>query len=248
MKNSFCSLNGNKMSQPYPIVFPVLFFVYKIFCLCYFACMNILVNDNSTRKNIILQLKKNGGMSIEELSKVIDITPMGIRQHLLALEKRGIVHYIARKRGIGRPGFIYMLTEAANDLFPTSYDRFCLGVLRDIRMREGDEKIAKIFGWRRDRLYKAKKEFLAGKESLEDVMAALKQALEEEGHFVEVTRNNGHYQLKQYHCPIHKIAVEFREACAHELMLYRELVGKDVLREQSVSEGAASCLYLIPSA
>jgi predicted ArsR family transcriptional regulator len=210
--------------------------------------MNILVNDNSTRKNIILQLKKNGGMSIEELSKVIEITPMGIRQHLLALEKRGIVHYIARKRGIGRPGFIYMLTEAADDLFPKSYDRFCLGILRDIRMREGDEKIAKIFGWRRDRLYKAKKEFLSGKENLEDVLAALKQALEEEGHFVEVTRNNGHYQLKQYHCPIHKIAMEFREACAYELMLYRELVGKDVVRERSVSEGAGSCLYLIPSA
>jgi predicted ArsR family transcriptional regulator len=236
------------MGQLHNIIFRILFFVYKIFCLCYFGCMNILVNDNSTRKNIILQLKKNGGMSIEELSKVIEITPMGIRQHLLALEKRGIVHYIARKRGIGRPGFIYMLTEAADDLFPKSYDRFCLGILRDIRMREGDEKIAKIFGWRRDRLYKAKKEFLSGKENLEDVLAALKQALEEEGHFVEVTRNNGHYQLKQYHCPIHKIAMEFREACAYELMLYRELVGKDVVRERSVSEGAGSCLYLIPSA
>jgi predicted ArsR family transcriptional regulator len=209
--------------------------------------MNILVEDNSTRKNIILQLKKNGGMSIEDLSKVIDITPMGIRQHLLALEKRGIVHYIARKRGIGRPGFVYMLTEAADELFPKAYDRFSLGLLRDIRTQEGDEKIARIFGWRRDRLYEAKKEYLAGKEALEDVLAALKQALEDEGHFVDVARNNGHYQLKQYHCPIHKIAVEFPEACAHELMLYRELINQNVVRERSVSEGSTSCLYLIPA-
>jgi predicted ArsR family transcriptional regulator len=209
--------------------------------------MNILVEDNSTRKNIILQLKKNGGMSIEDLSKVIDITPMGIRQHLLALEKRGIVHYIARKRGIGRPGFVYMLTEAADELFPKAYDRFSLGLLRDIRTQEGDEKITRIFGWRRDRLYKAKKEYLAGKEALEDVLAALKQALEDEGHFVDVARNNGHYQLKQYHCPIHKIAVEFPEACAHELMLYRELINQNVVRERSVSEGSTSCLYLIPA-
>ncbi len=210
--------------------------------------MHILVDDNSTRKNIILLLKKNGGMSIEDLSKLIDITPMGIRQHLLALEKRGIVHYIAKKRGIGRPGFIYMLTEAADDLFPKSYDSFSVGLLRDIRKHEGNEKIDRIFGWRRERLLKSKKELLAGKENLEDILAALKQSLEEDGHFIEISRNNGHYQLKQYHCPIHKVAMEFREACGHELMLYRELIGRDVVRERSVSDGAPSCLYLIPRA
>ncbi len=210
--------------------------------------MHILVDDNSTRKNIILLLKKNGGMSIEDLSKLIDITPMGIRQHLLALEKKGIVHYVAKKRGIGRPGFIYMLTEAADDLFPKSYDSFSVGILRDIKKHEGGEKIDKIFGWRRERLLKMKKELLGGKENLEDILSTLKKSLEDDGHFVDVARNNGHYQLKQYHCPIHKVAMEFPEACAHELLLYRELTGRDVIREQSVSEGAPSCLYLIPRA
>ncbi len=208
--------------------------------------MHILVDDNSTRKNIILLLKKNGGMSIEDLSKVIDITPMGIRQHLLALEKKGIVHYISRKRGIGRPGFVYMLTETADGLFPKAYDTFSVGLLRDIKTHEGSAKIDMLFDWRRERLFRAKKELLAGRENLEDVLNVLKKSLEEDGHYVEVTRNNGHYQLKQYHCPIHKIAVEFHEACKYELMLYRELTGKNVVREQSVSEGALSCLYLIP--
>jgi predicted ArsR family transcriptional regulator len=210
--------------------------------------MQILVDDNSTRKNIILLLKKNGGMSIDDLSKLIDITPMGIRQHLLALEKKGLVHYIAKKRGIGRPGFFYMLTESADDLFPKSYDSFSVGLLRDIKKNEGSEKIDRIFGWRRERLLEIKRRLFAGKENLEDILATLKQSLEEDGHFVEISRNNGHYQLKQYHCPIHKVAMEFSEACTHELLLYRELTGRDVIREQSVSDGAPSCLYLIPRA
>jgi predicted ArsR family transcriptional regulator len=171
---------------------------------------------------------------------------MGIRQHLLALKKKGIVHYIAKKRGIGRPGFIYMLTDAADDLFPKAYDKFSVGLLRDIRAHEGDDKIERIFELRRERLFRTNKEFLTGKEKLEDILEALKQTLEDEGHYVEVSRNNGHYQLKQYHCPIHKIAVEFQEACKYELMLYRDLIGKDVVREHAVSEGAPSCLYLIP--
>jgi predicted ArsR family transcriptional regulator len=208
--------------------------------------MDIFIEENSTRKNIMLLLKKNGGMSIEDLSKVIDITPMGIRQHLLALEKKGIVTYVARRRGIGRPGFIYMLTDAANDLFPEAYDSFAVGLLRDIKKHEGVEKIDKIFDWRRERLFRMNKEALSGKENLDDTLHAFKGILEANGHLVEISRNNGHYHLKQFHCPIHKISAEFKDACKYELQLYRDLINKNIMREQAMSEGAQSCLYVIP--
>jgi len=208
--------------------------------------MNIFLYENPTRKNIILLLKKSGGMSIDELSKVIDITPMGIRQHLLALEKKGVITYVTKRRGIGRPGFTYMLTEAANVFFPQSYDEFSLGLLRDIKKYDGPEKIDKIFSWRRERLMRKNKESLSGKENLEDVLSALRMSLESEGHLVDLSRNNGHYRLTQYHCPIGRISSEFQEACKQELQLYRDLIGKNVVREQALSEGAPSCLYLIP--
>lgn len=208
--------------------------------------MNIFVDENSTRKNIILLLKKNGGMSIDDLSKVIDITPMGIRQHLLALEKKSVVTYTARRRGIGRPGFIYMLTDTANDLFPKLYDNFAVGLLRDIKKHEGNEKIDKIFSWRRERLFKMKKEALSGKEGIDDVLHAFKDILQADGHLVELSKNSNHYYLKQYHCPINKVSSEFKEACKHELLLYRDLIGKNVTREQTMSEGAPACLYVIP--
>jgi predicted ArsR family transcriptional regulator len=208
--------------------------------------MNICIDENSTRKNIILLLKKSGGMSIDELSKVIDITPMGIRQHLLALEKKGVITYVTKRRGIGRPGFRYLLTEAADVFFPHSYDEFSLNLLRDIKKYDGPEKIDKIFSWRRERILRKNKETLNGKESLEDILSALRQNLESEGHLVDLSRNNGHYHLTQYHCPISRISSEFKEACKHELQLYRDLIGKNVVREQALSEGALSCLYLIP--
>jgi predicted ArsR family transcriptional regulator len=208
--------------------------------------MDIYIDENSTRKNIILLLKKNGGMSIEELSKIITITPMGIRQHLLALEKKGIVTYVSRRRGIGRPGFIYMLSDAANDLFPKAYDKFAVDLLRDIRKHEGDEKIDKIFSWRRDRLLNSRRGLLAGKGGIEDTLNALKEILEADGHLVEVSNNSAHYHLKQYHCPINKVAREFNEACKYELQMYQDLIHRNITREQSVAEGAQSCLYLIP--
>lgn len=209
--------------------------------------MKSLFEDNPTRKNIILLLRKSGGMSIEELSKIINITPMGIRQHLLALENKGFVAYTAKKHGIGRPGFIYRLTEMADELFPKSYDSFAIGILKDIEKHEGREKIDKIFKWRRERLFNLRKDALPPKADIEETLSGLKNLLESEGYLVELTRHNGSYHLTQYNCPINRVAVEFNAACAHELQLYRDLIRKDITRKHSLSDGSNSCLYLIPA-
>ncbi len=210
--------------------------------------MGLFIDDNQTRKSIIHLLKKSGGMSIDELSKDISITPMGIRQHLLSLEKKGIVTYTAKKHGIGRPGFIYQLTEAADELFPKSYGSFAIEVLRDIEKYDGKDKIDKIFRWRKERLLKSMKEALSGKEDIDSIVNGLKNILESEGHFVDLSRHNGSYHLKQYNCPINKIALEFKSVCKHELQLYRDLTGKDITKIQSLSEGDPSCTFVIPVA
>lgn len=209
--------------------------------------MNIIFDDNSTRNSIIQLLKKSNGLSIEELSKIINITPMGIRQHLLSLEKKGIVTYISKKHGIGRPGFVYMLTKSADTLFPKSYDKFAIEVLNNIKKHEGPEKLDTIFRMNKDNQLTTLKDALAGMETFEDTVNGLKNLLEAEGHIVELTKNNGAYDLKQYNCPINKIAEEFKEICKYELQLYRELLGEQVTREQNIIEGSTACSYKIPT-
>ena len=87
---------------------------------------------------------------------------------------------------------------------------------------------------------------LSGMRTLEKTVGGLKKALESEGHFVELTRINGHYYMKQFNCPISRIAAEFEGICRYELELYRELLDRQVEREQSIIEGAPCCLYKIP--
>ena len=209
--------------------------------------MNIIFDDNSTRNSIIQLLKKSNGLSIEELSKIINITPMGIRQHLLSLEKKGVVTYISKKHGIGRPGFVYMLTKSADTLFPKSYDKFAIEILNNIKKLEGPEKLDTIFRTNKDKQFNTLKDALAGMETFDDTVNCLKNLLESQGHIVELTQNNGHYHLKQFNCPINKIAAEFNEICKYELQLYRELLGEQVTREQNIAEGSSACSYKIPS-
>ena len=209
--------------------------------------MNMHLDDNSTRNSIIQLLKKSGGLSIEELSKSILITPMGIRQHLLSLEKKGVVTYISKKHGIGRPGFVYMLTDLADTLFPKSYDTFAIEILNDINNYEGSEKLHTIFRRRKDKQLHTLKDALAGFETFDDTVNGLKNVLESKGLIVELTRSNGNYHLKQYNCPIRKVAAHFKELCTYELQLYQELLGKQVTREQNMAEGSPACFYKIPA-
>ena len=105
-----------------------------------FCTMLTYINENPTREKIIFLLKKNGPLSIEDLSKELHITSMGIRQHLLSLERKGYINYVTKRQGIGRPAFLYRLTEKAQNLFPSVYDEFILDTFKDIENNEGKQK------------------------------------------------------------------------------------------------------------
>jgi predicted ArsR family transcriptional regulator len=204
-----------------------------------------ILNENPTREKIILLLKKRGPMAIDNLSSELSITSMGIRQHLLSLERRGLIEYLTKRQGIGRPAFLYKLTEKADELFPKEYDKFILNLFRDIEKNDGRDKIDEIFKWRKNRIIKDVRETLSNKKTLQDRMFGLKDILEAEGYFAELTDTNNHFTLKLYNCPIFKLASEFKEVCLHDLQMFREIIGKELSREECIIDGNNSCTYTI---
>ena len=141
------------------------------------------LNENPTREKIILLLKKNGPMPIDDLSKELKITSMGIRQHLLSLERKGLIDYVTKKQGIGRPAFLYKLTDKADDLFPKAYHNFIIETFKDIEKNEGREKVDELFKWRRMRLIKDTKDIFADKKEFNEKVYGLKDMLESKGYF-----------------------------------------------------------------
>jgi predicted ArsR family transcriptional regulator len=203
-------------------------------------------NENPTREKIILLLKRKGPTSIDDLSRELDITSMGIRQHLLSLERRGLINYITKRQGIGRPAFLYKLTEKADELFPKMYDKFLVNLFKDIEKHEGRDKVDEIFKWRKTRLLRDAREALADKKTMIEKINGLKERLDFEGYLSELSDTNNHYNLKLYNCPVFKLANEFREMCRHDLQMFRDLLGKEVSREACITEGNPSCSYTIP--
>jgi predicted ArsR family transcriptional regulator len=205
-----------------------------------------MVNENPTREKIIMLLKKNGPLSIDDLSKELNITSMGIRQHLLSLERKGIIDYVTKRQGIGRPAFLYKLTDRADDLFPKAYHEFIIQVFKDIEKNKSREMIDNIFKWRKNRILKEMRDALSEKKTLDEKVDSFKDILESKGYLVEMDNSNNHYTLKQFNCPIYRLAYEYTDACRYELQMYRELFGKEVSREECLAEAGTSCTYFIP--
>jgi predicted transcriptional regulator len=76
-----------------------------------------------SRENILLLLNKKGPMSVDELSRELNMTRPTIRQHILSLEGKGLVDHAVKRQSIGRPTLLYRLTEKAEGFFHKASDR-----------------------------------------------------------------------------------------------------------------------------
>ena len=75
----------------------------------------------STRRAILVTLKKWGEGRAEDLAAELGVTTSAMRQHLSGLTGDGLVGYEERKGGPGRPKHVYHLTPEADSLFPRTY-------------------------------------------------------------------------------------------------------------------------------
>ncbi len=204
------------------------------------------VNENPTREKIIFLLKKYGPLSIEDLSNELGITSMGIRQHLLSLERKGYIDYVTKRHGIGRPAFLYRLTEKAQNLFPAAYDEFLIETFKDIEHLEGKQRIEELFKWHKNRFLRDLRDSVPERKNLRERLTMLADVLDAKGYLAEVQDANNHFSLRIFNCPIYRLSAEFGDACRYDLLMFREFIGKDISREACIVDGDTACIYRIP--
>ena len=206
----------------------------------------LFTNESPTRLKLIMIIKKSGGMSVDELSRHLGITPMGVRQHLLALEKKGVVKFVPKNHGVGRPKFLYTLTQKGSGFFPHAYDKLATDILRHISKTSGKSSVDALFKMRKDMLFSEKDDMLPDRSKLQSRVTAMAEILNTDGYMVELEETDQDFRLKKFHCPISEVASEFNDPCKYELELYRDLFHKDVSRERWQVKGDLSCTYVIP--
>lgn len=212
------------------------------FLLCYIFCMVPTV-ERDTRKRILFALKKNGGMTVGELRQVVGLSYMGVKQHLLLLERDGHVTATARRKALGRPEKVYALTPEADVHFPANYRAVTLELLATIEKLMGRKGVERLFRARQKDLRAQYGRRLKG--SAEEKVRALAQIRDEEGYMCESWKDQGRLVLCEHHCPISAICREYPVVCELERQLFSKVLGLPVERVEHLQSGGRRCLYHI---
>jgi predicted ArsR family transcriptional regulator len=198
----------------------------------------------TTRRSILDILKRKGQASVDELAADMELTPMGIRQHLMILQRDGLVQSSEVRRKTGRPHYVFTLSEQANELFPRNYHTLLDSVLSEIESEGGTEAVRRILGRLEDRVVTAHKSAMEGKD-FEARIVEVTKILADNGSLPEWQKDNSGYSIREFNCPYHSVARSHRELCDVTTSIISRLVDASVTQTECVLDGAVSCTYLL---
>jgi iron-sulfur cluster biosynthesis transcriptional regulator SufR len=201
---------------------------------------------SETRRRILELLKLHGPQTANQLAKELGMTAMGARGHLAALERDRLIAHRAEKRRMGRPAYVFELTELGDELFPRTYPQLASSLLDSLKALYGEEVVGKLFEKRNEQLLKEYRARLADK-PLDERVKELARIRTEEGYWADwEALDDGTFSLREHNCAICQIAKHAPEACQAELDLFRAVLPDcTVAREQHMIQGDRMCTYLI---
>ena len=197
------------------------------------------------KQDVLALLKARGSAGLAEIAAHLGVSKQGALRHLEALQARGLVQVSTDEhRGPGRPGHVYRLTPAADDLFPSGHRELAGELVEFLDQAE----LERFFAARARRLEAEYGARLAGLDFPERVRE-LVRLTSERGHMTELLEAaDGGLQLRHCNCPIQDVAARGGHPCRQEQDLYRRLLGAAVVRSSWLGDGDASCTYRITNA
>lgn len=200
----------------------------------------------TTKERILDLLKRQGSVTVNELTDHLSISHMAVRKHLDSLQKDNIISSKEIKQPIGRPLQMYLLTDTGDNLFPKNYEGLTLEFLEDMKELYGEDSIQKLFQKREERLTSEYTKRLAKKTNKEKIHE-IANIQNEKGYMADVTEIDAQtFELIEYNCPIMAVANEFKTACQCETNLFKNVLGtKDVRRVSCKTDGNDHCKFLI---
>ncbi|RME49969.1 MAG: transcriptional regulator [Caldilineae bacterium] len=198
-----------------------------------------------TRRLILLAIKEHGRLTADELAEMLHISAVAVRRHLETLKNANLVQYEEMPQGVGRPSFVYSLTEEAAHIFPRNYEELAHDMLNTIQELYGQEAVAAIFKKRAQKISQIYRPFV-NSPSLEGRIEQLVNLRQADGYMATWEQtDDGSFIVTELNCPIQHVAEECAQACHEDLRLFSNLLDADVILLNHKLQGDNSCCYCI---
>ena len=103
--------------------------------------------------NLIEAIKKSQGMAVADLSRELEMSYMGVKQHCQKLEALGYLKtWRVPRNGVGRPEKLYQHTVKCDELFPQPGSDLVLNLMEGMQKLFGESSPEKIFFYHFEKL------------------------------------------------------------------------------------------------
>lgn len=201
-------------------------------------------NTKPTDLAILTNLRREGSMTLQELSQRLNMTRMGVYKHLAKLEGQGVISRRVVKGEVGRPYYVFFLTDKGKDYFMSSDSLILMDLLKFLQREDKEDVVSRFL---RDRFRIKIAEYMektSGK-GLEEQIGVLCELRNREGYMAEVRKTGDSFELLEYNCPIFKMASLFGEACDLERKLFHNVLKAEVENTHRQVDGQNVCRFLI---
>ena len=205
---------------------------------------------SKSHQQLVSYLKLRGPQSIKVLAKHLNMTTMGVRQHLHTLNDEGIATTtgpIDQKRG--RPAFFWTLTKNGHSLFDDRHSSFITEFLEDIRNTEyGTVALTEALELRQQRIQHEYKEDLSNVgETLNEKMLAIASIRSSKGYLSEARLLPNGWLLIENHNPIFAAEKYLKAYIDSDLILLNFLLSglATVTRTESLLDGERRSAFKI---
>lgn len=200
----------------------------------------------STKEKLLNILKKDHKSTIKDIMVYFSISEIAVRRHLNELEQQQFIKKEEMKQDIGRPYYIYYLTEKGHQTFPNQFEQLPVEILQDLEASQGKRAVNDLLRQRMTREVDTFNEKLQEK-SFDERIAEIAEIQDKKGYMIEYEKNEaGDYEVKNYNCPIINIASTYRQLCSNEKKVYAAIFpGSEVESKNCITRGDHYCHWII---
>lgn len=196
----------------------------------------------STKDRILSQILLLQSTTISQLSKLLGISEISVRHHLMRLESEGTITSSEERHGVGRPRFIYRMTEKGFQTAPNDYHKLSDQVLTTIERFLGTDPIQELYKQIGGDLAQGYELSLTPQDHDQNLKQIASQLIQD-GFVFSWTRSSEKFTLTMHHCPFHYLGQNHPEVCCITHALLESLLCQPVSHDTCIQRGDAACTY-----
>lgn len=199
---------------------------------------------NRQQQLLELLLKNKSGLTVDELSKRLEITRNAVRQHLGALGNDGLVTQGVTRPSGGRPEHLYVLTGAGKEFFPRHYSWFAQLIIDGIKREHGTEGLRERLSATGSRVAEQLRAQRPGFETREQKVEGLAALMDELGYNAWSTTGADRVPvIEADNCVFHELALKDPDICHFDLALLGTFTDSNVDHQECMARGGNVCRF-----